>query len=114
VTRLGITGKLKLTLLEAETRFRKVQGYGGLASLAVKIEQDLIGKRDKRQLDSYTSPEEELAALRVYTQTRGQAGPSRHCSLSSEAATTLPPAHPPGCRWASGRSACPGRGGYLL
>jgi len=96
VTRLGITGKLKLTLqstnpcesmistvrvihrnvkrwtsgdmclrwtaagmLEAETRFRKVEGYRGLATLAVKIEQDLIRKR---QLDSHTSAEEELAA----------------------------------------------------
>ena len=92
VTRLGITGKLKLTLQstnpcesmistvrvihrnvkrwrngemclrwtaagmrEAETRFRKVEGYRGLATLAVKIEQDLIRKR---QLDSHTSPEE--------------------------------------------------------
>ena len=99
VTRLGITGKLKLTLqstnpcesmistvrvihrnvkrwssgdmclrwtaagmLEAETRFRKVEGYRGLATLAVKIEQDLIRKR---QLDRYTSGEEELAALTV-------------------------------------------------
>ena len=96
VTRLGITGKLKLTLqstnpcesmistvrvihrnvkrwrngdmclrwtaagmLEAETRFRKVEGYRGLANLAVKIEQDLIRKR---QLDSYTSDEEEMTA----------------------------------------------------
>ena len=96
VTRLGITGKLKLTLQstnpcesmistvrvihrnvkrwrngemclrwtaagmrEAETRFRKVEGYRGLATLAVKIEQDLIRKR---QLDSHTSAEEELAA----------------------------------------------------
>ena len=95
-TRLGITGKLKLTLQstnpcesmistvrvihrnvkrwrngemclrwtaagmrEAETRFRKVEGYRGLATLAVKIEQDLIRKR---QLDSHTSAEEELAA----------------------------------------------------
>ena len=78
VTRLGITGKLKLTLQstnpcesmistvrvihrnvkrwrngemclrwtaagmrEAEARFRKVEGYRGLATLAVKIEQDL-------------------------------------------------------------------------
>ena len=92
VTRLGITGKLKLTLqstnpcesmistvrvihrnvkhwssgdmclrwtaagmLEAETRFRKVQGYRGLASLAVKIEHDLLRKR---QLESDTSAEE--------------------------------------------------------
>ena len=97
VTRLGITGKLKLTLqstnpcesmiatvrvihrnvkhwssgemclrwtaagmLEAETRFRKVQGYRGLATLAVKIDQDPIRKR---QLDSYTSVEEKMAAL---------------------------------------------------
>ena len=82
VTRLGITGKLKLTLqstnpcesmistvraihrnvtnwtsgemclrwtaagmLEAETRFRKVEGYRGLANLAVKIENDLVRKR---------------------------------------------------------------------
>ena len=96
VTRLGVTGKLKLTLQstnpcesmistvrvihrnvkcwrsgemclrwtaagmrEAETRFRKVEGYRGLATLAVKIEQDLIRKR---QLDSHTSAEEELAA----------------------------------------------------
>jgi len=94
VTRLGITGKLKLTLQstnpcesmistvrvihrnvkrwrngemclrwtaagmrEAETRFRKVEGYRGLATLAVKIEHDLIRKR---QLDSHTSAEEEL------------------------------------------------------
>ena len=79
VTRLGITGKLKLTLqstnpcesmigmvrviqrnvkhrssgemcmrwtaagmLEAETRFRKVQGYRGLANIAVAIERDII------------------------------------------------------------------------
>ena len=79
VIRLGITGKLKLTLqstnpcesmistvraiyrnvkhwtsgemclrwtatgmLEAETRFRKVPGYRGLATLAVKIEHDLL------------------------------------------------------------------------
>jgi putative transposase len=99
VTRLGITGKLKLTLqstnpcesmistvrvihrnvkhwssgdmclrwtaagmLEAETRFRKVEGYRGLATLAVKIEQDLLRKR---QLDSYTSTEEDIAAPTV-------------------------------------------------
>jgi len=82
VTRLGITGKLKLTLqstnpiesmistvrvihrnvkhwtsgemclrwaaagmLEAETRFRKVQGYRGLANIAVAIERDLTARR---------------------------------------------------------------------
>ena len=49
-------------MLEAETRFRKVQGYRGLATLAVKIEQDLIRKR---QLDSHTSAEEEPATLAV-------------------------------------------------
>jgi transposase-like protein len=91
VTRLGITGKLKLTLqstnpcesmiftvrvihrnvknwssgdmclrwtaagmLEAETRFRKVEGYRGLAGLAVKIERDLLRKR---QPESYTAAE---------------------------------------------------------
>ena len=84
VTRLGITGKLKLTLqstnpcesmistvrvihrnvkhwssgemclrwtaagmLEAETRFRKVQGYRGLANLAIAIENDLIRRRNQ-------------------------------------------------------------------
>jgi putative transposase len=83
VTRLGITGKLKLTLqstnpiesmissvrvinrnvknwgsgemclrwtaagmLEAESRFRKVQGYRGLANIAVAIERDLTARRD--------------------------------------------------------------------
>jgi transposase-like protein len=97
VTRLGITGKLKLTLqstnpcesmistvrvihrnvkrwtsgdmclrwtaagmLEAETRFRKVEGYRGLAGLAVKIEHDLLRNR---QPDSYTSTEENMAVL---------------------------------------------------
>jgi hypothetical protein len=29
-------------MLEAETRFRKVEGYRGLATLAVRIEQDLL------------------------------------------------------------------------
>jgi hypothetical protein len=42
-------------MLEAETRFRKVEGYRGLAGLAVKIEHDLLRKL---QLDSYTSDEE--------------------------------------------------------
>jgi len=99
VTRLGITGKLKLTLqstnpcesmistvrvihrnvkhwssgdmclrwtaagmLEAETRFRKVEGYRGLATLAVKIEHEMLRKR---QLDSYTSAEEETTTAIV-------------------------------------------------
>jgi putative transposase len=48
-------------MLEAETRFRKVEGFRGLATLAaVEIEQDLLRNR---QLDTYTSTEEELAAL---------------------------------------------------
>ena len=47
-------------MLEAETRFRKVEGYRGLATLAVKVEHDLIRKR---QLDSHTSADEELAAV---------------------------------------------------
>jgi putative transposase len=98
VTRLGITGKLKLTLqstnpcesmistvrvihrnvkhwssgdmclrwtaagmLEAETRFRKVDGYRGLATLAVKIETDLLRRR---QAVTHTT-EEDIAALAV-------------------------------------------------
>ena len=97
VTRLGLTGKLKLTLqstnpgesmistvrvihrnvkhwnsgemclrwtaagmLEAESRFRKVEGYLGLGTLAVKIEHDLLRKR---QLDSYISGDEEMATM---------------------------------------------------
>jgi putative transposase len=98
VTRLGIEGKLKLTLqstnpcesmistvrvihrnvkhwtsgdmclrwtaagmLEAETRFRKVEGYRGLANLAVKIETDLLRRR---QAVTHTT-EEDIAALTV-------------------------------------------------
>ena len=49
-------------MLEAETRFRKVDGYRGLATPAVKIEHDLLRKG---QLDSYTSNEEEMAALNM-------------------------------------------------
>ena len=99
VTRLGITGKLKLTLqstnpcesmistvrvihrnvknwssgdmclrwtaagmLEAESRFRKVQGYRGLANLAIAIEHDLLRRR---QQAAHTTIEEEAAALTV-------------------------------------------------
>jgi putative transposase len=84
VTRLGITGKPKLTLrstnpsesmistvrviqrnvknwssgevclrwtaagmLEAESRFRKVEGYRGLANLAVAIERDLSRRQNQ-------------------------------------------------------------------
>jgi putative transposase len=42
-------------ILEAETRFRTVQGYRGLASLAVAIEHDLL--RNRQLVDSCTSPE---------------------------------------------------------
>ena len=49
-------------MLEAETRFRKVQGYRGLASLAVKIEHDLLRKR---QLESDTSAEEATTTATV-------------------------------------------------
>ena len=100
VTRLGITGKLKLTLqstdpcesmistvrvihrnvkhwtsgemclrwtaagmLEAESRFRKVEGYRGLAGLAVKIERATLLRN--RQLDTYTSTQEATTAVTV-------------------------------------------------
>ena len=49
-------------MLEAETRFRKVEGYRGLATLAVKIEHDLLRNR---QLDSYTSTREATAGVTV-------------------------------------------------
>ena len=93
VTRLGITGKLKLTLqstnpcesmistvrainrnvknwssgemclrwtaagmLEAETRFRKVEGYRGLANLAVAIERDLTRRRNASPPAAHRQP----------------------------------------------------------
>ena len=99
VTRLGITGKLKLTLqstnpcesmistvrvihrnvkhwssgdmclrwtaagmLKAETRFRKVEGYRGLATLAVRIEQDLLRRR---QSVTHKPTEEEMELVTV-------------------------------------------------
>ena len=49
-------------MLEAETRFRKVEGYRGLATLAVKIEQDLLRNR---QLDSHTSTQETETPITV-------------------------------------------------
>jgi hypothetical protein len=49
-------------MLEAETRFRKVQGYRGLTNLAVKIEHDLLRHRDQTR---QTTTEEEAAALTV-------------------------------------------------
>jgi putative transposase len=99
VTRLGITGKLKLTLqstnpiesmistvrvihrnvkhwnsgemclrwtaagmLEAETRFRKVAGYRGLANIAIAIEHDLLRRR---QSVTPTPVEEAATAVTV-------------------------------------------------
>jgi transposase-like protein len=99
VTRLGITGKLKLTLqstnpiesmiatvrvihrnvknwssgemslrwtaagmLEAETRFRKVAGYRGLATIAIAIERDLLRRR---QSVTPTVAEEAAATVTV-------------------------------------------------
>ena len=49
-------------MLEAETRFRKVQGYRGLANLAVAIERDLTRRR---QSVIHTRTEEDAAALTV-------------------------------------------------
>jgi putative transposase len=109
VTRLGITGKLKLTLqstnpcesmistvrvihrnvknwssgdmclrstaagmLEAETRFRKVQGYRGLANLTVAIEHDLLRRR---QPTGRATIEEEAAALTVSPSNPGPPSP---------------------------------------
>jgi putative transposase len=99
VTRLGITGKLKLTLqstnpcesmistvrvinrnvkhwtsgemclrwtaagmLEAETRFRKVEGYRGLANLAIAVERDLNHRRRSVRTDTPTE-EAQIVAL---------------------------------------------------
>jgi hypothetical protein len=47
-------------MLEAETRFRKVDGYRGLATLAVRIEHDLL---HNRQPDSYISAREGAPAV---------------------------------------------------
>jgi transposase-like protein len=49
-------------MLEAETRVRKVQGCRGPAALAVKIEHDLLRRR---QQAAHTTIEEEPAALTV-------------------------------------------------
>ena len=46
-------------MLEAETRFRKVKGYRGLANLAVEIEHDLLRSR---QPDTHTSTQETKTA----------------------------------------------------
>ena len=43
-------------MLEAETRFRKVQGYRGLANLAVAIEHDLIRRRNTAHEGAHHRP----------------------------------------------------------
>jgi transposase-like protein len=43
-------------MLEAETRFRKVEGYRGLANLAVAIENDLTRRRNAALKELTTSP----------------------------------------------------------
>ena len=45
-------------MLEAETRFRKVEGYRGLAQLAIHIETDLIKRRN--QLHAELTPASNL------------------------------------------------------
>jgi hypothetical protein len=45
-------------MLEAETRFRKVQGHRGLANLAVKIEADPLRRR---QATTHTTEEDTTA-----------------------------------------------------
>jgi hypothetical protein len=47
-------------VLEAETRFRRVQGYRGLANFAVAIEHDLLRRH---QHSKRATIEEEAAAL---------------------------------------------------
>jgi transposase-like protein len=49
-------------MLEAETRFRKVPGYRGLANIAIAIERDLLRHR---QTVTHTRTEEDAAALTV-------------------------------------------------
>jgi hypothetical protein len=41
-------------MLEAETRFRKVEGYRGLAQLAIHVEADLTKRRN--QLNAKVTP----------------------------------------------------------
>ena len=43
-------------MLEAESRFRKVEGYRGLANLAVAIENDLIRRRNAERKELTTTP----------------------------------------------------------
>ena len=127
VTRLGITGKLKLTLqstnpcesmigtvrvihrnvknwssgemclrwtaagmLEAETRFRKVEGYRGLAQLAIHIETDLIRRRN--QLHAEMTPRHQCVTIptgpspREFPRRTGQ--PQNAASVLADASLT--------------------------
>ena len=43
-------------MLEAETRFRKVEGYRGLANLAVAIERDLTRRRNAAHQQTHRQP----------------------------------------------------------
>ena len=43
-------------MLEAETRFRKVEGYRGLANLAIAIERDLTRRRNTATKELTTTP----------------------------------------------------------
>ena len=49
-------------MLEAETRHRKVEGYRGLATHAVRIEQDLLRRR---QSVTQNSTEEDMEVVTV-------------------------------------------------
>ena len=42
-------------MLEAETRFRKVQGYRGLATIAIAIERDLHRRRHHLEQEATTT-----------------------------------------------------------
>jgi hypothetical protein len=42
-------------MLEAETRFRKVEGYRGLANLAIAIERDLTRRRESASKEHTTT-----------------------------------------------------------
>jgi putative transposase len=112
VTRLGITGKLKLSLqstnpiesmiatvrvihrnvkhwssgemclrwtaagmLEAETRFRKVAGYRGLANIAIAIERDLLRRRETI---THTPAEEGRHSSNYVTIHTGSSSPNFH------------------------------------
>jgi hypothetical protein len=55
-----------------DVRFRKVQGYRGLANLAVVIEHDLLRRRQQAR---HATIEEEAAALTVAPSNPGPPSP---------------------------------------